>query len=73
MDAIWFASYIFLRREVQGFNMILILWCLFLQILTSMNDLCFDLVGIQKEKKDPQSVKTNQGKGSLMNCPLIYP
>ena len=32
------------------------------QIVTSMNDLCFDLVGVEKEKRDPKTIKTNQGK-----------
>ncbi|KAG0589281.1 hypothetical protein M758_1G008400 [Ceratodon purpureus] len=29
-------------------------------IVTSMNDLCFDLVGVEKEKRDPKTIKSNQ-------------
>lgn len=32
------------------------------QIVTSMNDLCFDLVGIVKEKRDAMTIKSNKGK-----------
>eukprot|EP01018_Ginkgo_biloba_P039800 Gb_23047 [translate_table: standard] len=32
----------------------------FSSVATSMNDLCFDFVGIAKEKKDPKSVKGNR-------------
>ncbi|GLJ43363.1 hypothetical protein SUGI_0900840 [Cryptomeria japonica] len=32
----------------------------FSNVATSMNDLCFDVVGIAKEKKDPRSVKNNR-------------
>lgn len=32
------------------------------QVAASMNDLCFDIVGISKEKKDPKSVKNNRGR-----------
>lgn len=32
-----------------------------LQVFTSMKDLCHDIFGIAKEKKDPREVKSNQG------------
>jgi hypothetical protein len=34
---------------------------LWLQVSTSMTDLCFDVFGIAKEKKDPKSIKGNRG------------
>lgn len=34
---------------------------MFSQIIASMNDLCFDLVGMEKEKRDPKTIKSNEG------------
>jgi hypothetical protein len=34
---------------------------IWLQVSTSMTDLCFDVFGIAKEKKDPKSIKGNRG------------
>lgn len=33
----------------------------FATVTTSMLDLCFDMIGIQREKKEPKSVKCNRG------------
>lgn len=44
-----------------------------------MNDLCFDVFGITKEKKDPKSVKGNRGTAlafipySFMLVPVMNP
>jgi origin recognition complex subunit 6 len=32
-----------------------------LQVSTTMKDLCHDVFGVAKEKKDPKEVKTNRG------------
>lgn len=32
----------------------------FSNIIASMNDLCFDLVGMEKEKRDPKTIKSNE-------------
>jgi len=37
------------------------------QVAASMTDLCFDVVGISKEKKDPKSVKNNRGTTTYRN------
>ena len=37
---------------------------LLLQVSTTMKDLCFDVFGTAKEKKDPRAVKGNRGKCS---------
>lgn len=43
-----------------------------LQVSTSMKDLCHDVFGIAKEKKDAREVTTNRGKSifhpALDNC-----
>jgi hypothetical protein len=38
-----------------------------LQVSTSMADLCFDVFGIAKEKKDPKSIKGNRGTYILIH------
>lgn len=37
------------------------MWIEMMQVSTSMNDLCFDVFGTSKEKKDPKTVKGNRG------------
>lgn len=39
--------------------------CELFQVSTSMKDLCHDVFGVSKEKKDPKSVKGNRGKNSF--------
>lgn len=36
-----------------------------LQVSTTMKDLCHDVFGVAKEKKDAREVKTNRGISSL--------
>lgn len=40
----------------------------FSSVAASMNDLCFDIVGISKEKKDPKSVKNNRDLLDALPC-----
>lgn len=55
-----------------------------LQVSTSMRDLCYDVFGISREKKDPREVKGNRGNISLLlpigvsyllcwTCCIVYP
>jgi len=44
------------------FSNLYILVFFLLQVSTSMNDLCFDVFGISKEKKDSKAVKGHRGK-----------
>ena len=41
-----------------------------MQVSTSMKDLCHDVFGVSKEKKDPKSVKVNRGKISFTDINL---
>lgn len=38
------------------------------QVSSSMKDLCFDVYGIEKEKKDPREVKGNRGRCHYYIC-----
>jgi len=42
-----------------------------LQVSTSMADLCFDVFGIAKEKKDPKSIKGNRGTYMLIHNSFV--
>lgn len=37
------------------------------QVSVSMKDLCFDVYGTEKEKKDPKEIKGNRGRCLLLS------